>query len=1224
MCTSASHRRILYLTGTYTVISSNKTQKSTENKITKNVEDDEENEKEEHIETCDGDAYAQRNNNVPGLQTLSGSGTFWITNLIFSVGNIAAVNSAVHINACHFENGTVLFTDQELSLKSYDMYNSFMAYTSYCESGVLHIANTTFKMSVSRNFTTLMEAAIMEHDILMLCKNIQFSMTGSDVGNRRFLLAATNSLTAYFKETSFRGNPQYETKVGGITIMAPFYYKYIHIEHCSFKNLYPKNNMLQLGYQSQWQIAPILINNNVKKEYSSYCGSYKLEKRTLKILNNTFFNNYGAISINGLDGSADCHNNSFERNHAVIKGGAVWVDSSKIIDYEEFIVQITIDNCDFHENVADILSPERESLPSNHTWSLYKPLFYETSDLNYTILAYSIDELDRFVIVTDNGTIKSEEIGKGGAVFVEDNKNSIYLKMTNSRFINNSARTAGGGIYINRLYREPVINNCFLSSTGNRKTKGELIYSYESRVTVVKTDFSAEKNNIDYSDKTATASSVYLDRGIYGSSIVTSMSFTCPPGSNPNVQNTSTLFYYGKRPLLLYSLLKLNCKPCNDGYSLEGGMLRIVHPWENQTRSLSIVIHEVVTCYPCPPEALCVNGLYPRDNYWGEAHDKRVYFYKCPPSCCCLNSTCTSYNSCARHRTGTLCSRCQPGYSEALFSKGCLPNKDCTATWVLIVAAASAFAYVAFLFFQNDFKTLFLKLGKEMMSEKPGTQQSKLLEQDTGPNDVDEGKEKHIEKIFNKEKQKEEGVKGQNHIDTKDPPKRSKSESSAFLVILFYYFQEASLLNVQTAFEEQLDIPRIILQLKSLFAGIFMFRVEFFNLALSDVCTFTNFTPVAKAFFKTLFYFLMISIVTVGLLVQKCHERSSGKSYPWFGKRILSAIVLTSMFSFQKLSQSCLLLLDCTTLRDRKVLFIDGETTCYQVWQYVLLVYPLITWIIPFTLVLTLGPSLVASSKVGYKEFLFSCLIPLPFVVSWVVRFLIAKKKTGGDKDQVNSICNNDGVNLQRVRKDNCTITAESPGTSSCEISEEPTNIDSHFKNRRILSSNCDRGIHVNRMIKSNVSSENYTSQFTNKSDLSSKSDYVGNSQNAVEVKDLTPEASGIYETLQGPCRHLHLGRIPLCWSGVLLLRRILLIVVATATSNDFQRVLALLLLCLVFLIHHQAVLPYKGKLANMAATFSGSALLVSIPIFLLHVVCILLDTQGQIQDFERGGSGKL
>jgi len=67
--------------------------------------------------------------------------------------------------------------------------------------------------------------------------------------------------------------------------------------------------------------------------------------------------------------------------------------------------------------------------------------------------------------------------------------------------------------------------------------------------------------------------------------------------------------------------------------------------------------------------------------------------------------------------------------------------------------------------------------------------------------------------------------------------------------------------------------------------------------------------------------------------------------------------------------------------------------------------------------------------------------------------------------------------------------------------------------------------------------------------------------------------------------------RYGLCWAGVLIGRRLVLILLYTFVNDALVRLLGMLLFCFVVLLHHVDVQPYRHRVGNIAGTFSATAL---------------------------------
>ena len=91
-----------------------------------------------------------------------------------------------------------------------------------------------------------------------------------------------------------------------------------------------------------------------------------------------------------------------------------------------------------------------------------------------------------------------------------------------------------------------------------------------------------------------------------------------------------------------------------------------------------------------------------------------------------------------------------------------------------------------------------------------------------------------------------------------------------------------------------------------------------------------------------------------------------------------------------------------------------------------------------------------------------------------------------------------------------------------------------------------------------------------------------------------SPHRDVVIKILQGPFRNLQ-GRLvgPFCWAGILIARRLILVLLFTFINHSLIRIIAMLLVCFVILLHHVHVQPYKDTPVNIAGSVSVSALMI-------------------------------
>jgi len=90
------------------------------------------------------------------------------------------------------------------------------------------------------------------------------------------------------------------------------------------------------------------------------------------------------------------------------------------------------------------------------------------------------------------------------------------------------------------------------------------------------------------------------------------------------------------------------------------------------------------------------------------------------------------------------------------------------------------------------------------------------------------------------------------------------------------------------------------------------------------------------------------------------------------------------------------------------------------------------------------------------------------------------------------------------------------------------------------------------------------------------------------------PEAKAVIQTLQGPFKD-NVNRLfgSTCGQGMLIGRRLVLVLLYTFVNNTLMRTQCTMLLCFVNLLHHVHTLPYRDRRGNAAGSASAVALVV-------------------------------
>lgn len=93
---------------------------------------------------------------------------------------------------------------------------------------------------------------------------------------------------------------------------------------------------------------------------------------------------------------------------------------------------------------------------------------------------------------------------------------------------------------------------------------------------------------------------------------------------------------------------------------------------------------------------------------------------------------------------------------------------------------------------------------------------------------------------------------------------------------------------------------------------------------------------------------------------------------------------------------------------------------------------------------------------------------------------------------------------------------------------------------------------------------------------------------------ELSSEAQAVIAILQGPFKETETRILgPTCGQGMLIGRRLVLVVIGTFITDPLIRMLLMMLVCFIILLHHVHVLPYKDTKGNAAGSISAAALLI-------------------------------
>lgn len=567
--------------------------------------------------------------------------------------------------------------------------------------------------------------------------------------------------------------------------------------------------------------------------------------------------------------------------------------------------------------------------------------------------------------VTFEDTIFQENAGlNAGAVYVS-NGNTTFR---NCSFLNNFAARNTGQVYSAYGTGRVEFKNCSFASdrkdttvTGRKFRNVAFFYSESEGPVVFRNTsmFSAVAQRRLYS-VLEISNGGYVD-------IDQNTTIHCK-GSQLSLQNATHFVYTEKRKsycLVNVTVLKFTCRLCSSGYySLQTG------------HSYGLTVNNSFQCQPCPLGANCIRNnlnIAAKENFWGykipDKHPESLKFVPCPKKYCQSpnpHSVVSAYNSCYGNRAGFLCGKCASGYTESLFSAECRSVTQCSDYLLWIVVIVFSFGLAVYLltkppllrFLSGEHILWFMK-----KKENPTSQQ---VSQD------------------------------------------SEQLDSGYLKIAFYYYQVADLL-LGNSLEEM--IPKVPL----INAVVYAFNFQVSAIYRGIDCPLPGLTAVTKELLLSLVVFATMAnvffIYCIHLIINLVRKTGRPSVHHY-----MAVVLEILLLGYDRLAETSLALMHCVSIGAERRLFIDGNTPCWQTWQYLLLGY-VVVFVVPFIAVLYFGSSKLYKSSISACGFLAACVLPLPFLVFWLLTrvFTGQREEKQDDDEEEAATIHNDNAEVMKV-----------------------------------------------------------------------------------------------------------------------------------------------------------------------------------------------------------------
>ncbi len=358
------------------------------------------------------------------------------------------------------------------------------------------------------------------------------------------------------------------------------------------------------------------------------------------------------------------------------------------------------------------------------------------------------EEMDGVLQITDSTFMSNratislsnkDSFSAGGAVYVASKAyrcseiEAPNVRLANCSFVNNTAQAFGGNIFVGIGVFLDVANTTMIYSSDNHSWNGDLIAA-ECRLAFTNVNLISETTNGETSGIEFVPA---FDKAFIRPN---SLYIECPIGH-----------FLDLRYLLLtnqqetggaFASLQSYCKSCSENeYTPEFGHLYINYSDSESFKIKKNFFGNNVSCLPCPYGGDCnVGFITARPKFWGYSYMGEYFFQRCPDGYCCdgQSVSCSRYDSCAPARTGTLCGKCIEGYSESVLSTNCMRNEECDDVWVYPLCIVGALTYILCYAYKSDaarvcvsaFKFIVSKCERRARKDAPDTTEPKS----DGPN----------------------------------------------------------------------------------------------------------------------------------------------------------------------------------------------------------------------------------------------------------------------------------------------------------------------------------------------------------------------------------------------------------------------------------------------------------------------------------------------------------
>ena len=450
-----------------------------------------------------------------------------------------------------------------------------------------------------------------------------------------------------------------------------------------------------------------------------------------------------------------------------------------------------------------------------------------------------------------------------------------------------------------------------------------------------------------------------------------------------------------------FLVLSVSCIFCpSNSYSLYASQLDVISPNE--------FLEKNANYYHCPLGGICEKGkVRAAKSFWGYVSGKQVHFIACPFGYCCFNEECVNYSSCHTGTTGTLCSQCQKGLNENIFTSDCLPPEKCYHYWYSLVVMIIGVIYVLVFMYLNEITKAikaFLLPGFDFERFKYIIKSpTKIIEFCKQPlklaklkflNEINQScqmKYFTYDIIVEEADNEEQGERMRGNVQLVDDEDLQsivalhKDDSGdnvvpGLLKVMIFFYQTNVLFKIYSGSKSK----GFLNNLQEILSTLFNLRSDGTFTQDLSWCPFDKLRPVSKILLKTSFIIYLFFVILLVLILGRIGGLLKITRMRLTPSRLLCCVLRLSFISYAGITAASFSLLLCVQLGPYgKVLFADGSVPCYKGWQ-IFIICLVCCWIFPFPVTIYASSQLLHNNMLSAKKFALGLLFPLPTIFYWL------------------------------------------------------------------------------------------------------------------------------------------------------------------------------------------------------------------------------------------------